>query len=109
MWKFPKNKIVKVVHDVASHRNGICGVPFSVVLFDDIDNRRMVGVVFDTNPFEVAVFEVAKLADGDIAFGSNSWRGDVYCDELKKAIRKWQNSRNEIANMEEASNDQNAN
>jgi hypothetical protein len=29
---------------------------------------------------------MSKLAAGDIAFGSNSWRGDQYEPHLRKAI-----------------------
>ena len=32
------------------------------------------------------MLDVAKLAAGDIAFGSNSWRGDQYEPDLRKAI-----------------------
>lgn len=32
------------------------------------------------------VLDVAKLAEGDIAFGSNSWRGDDYEPDLRRAI-----------------------
>jgi hypothetical protein len=32
------------------------------------------------------VLAVDKLAAGDIAFGSNSWRGDRYESELRKQI-----------------------
>ena len=44
-----------------------------------------VGIVFD-EPAHCAVLDVAKLAAGDIAFGSNSWRGDEYEPELRRAI-----------------------
>ena len=49
---------------------------------------RMVASVFD-DPGQVAVYEVAKLADPEIgvAFGENSWRGDRYEPELREAIK----------------------
>lgn len=72
--------------DIASHRNGICGAPFHVVLFDDqgTEGSRKVAVLFD-EPYHCAVFDVAKLAAGDIAFGSNSFRGDHYEPHLRAA------------------------
>ena len=41
-------------------------------------------------PYQCAVLDVAKLAAGDIAFGSNSWRGDNYEANLRKAIKMHQ-------------------
>ena len=74
--------------DIAFHRNGACGAPFEVVLFEDkgIDGSRKVAVLFEGNSF-CAVLDVAKLAAGDIAFGSNSWRGDDYEPGLRQALR----------------------
>ena len=77
-----------VVH-IAHHRNGMCGEPFHVVLFEDNpgpEASRKVGIVFDA-PHHVAVLDIAKLAAGDIAFMSNSWRGDVYEPHLRNAIQ----------------------
>ena len=61
--------------------------PFAVVLFKERgrDGSRKVGIVFD-EPYHCAVLDVAKLAAGDIAFGSNSWRGDDYEPHLRHAI-----------------------
>jgi hypothetical protein len=74
--------------DFAHHRNGICGAPFAVVLFDDTgpEGSRKVAILFDTT-YHCAVLDVDKLAKGDIAFGSNSWRGDCFEQSLRKAIR----------------------
>jgi hypothetical protein len=80
-----KTNIIKI----ARHRNGICGAPFHVVLFEDNpgpEGSRKVGIVFDES-HHCAVLDVAKLAAGDIAFGSNSWRGDVYEPHLRNAIQ----------------------
>jgi len=81
-----KLKIITIAH----HRNGVGGAPFDVVLFDEAkrahpENHRKVGIVFD-EPGHVAVLDIAKLAAGDIAFGSNSWRGDNYEPHLRDAI-----------------------
>ena len=60
------------------HRNGICGAPFAVVLFEDpgTEGSRKVAILFE-EPHHCAVLDVDKLAARDIAFGSNSWRGDI--------------------------------
>ena len=80
-----KTNIITIAH----HRNGIDAAPFHVVLFEDNpgpEGSRKVGIVFD-EPHHCAVLDVAELAAGDIAFGSNSWRGDVYEPRLRDAIR----------------------
>ena len=55
------------------HRNGICGAPFAVVLFEDggPEGSRKIGILFD-EPYHCAFLDVAKLAAGDIAFASLS-------------------------------------
>ena len=75
--------------DTAFHRNGLCGAPFHVVLFDDEgpECSRKVAILFEEQHC-CAVLDVDKLAKGDIAFGSNSFRGDLYEHDLRKAIRK---------------------
>ncbi len=49
--------------------------------------HQMVGLVFD-EPGHVAVLDVSLLSDPavGVAFGKNSWRGDQYERELRKAI-----------------------
>jgi hypothetical protein len=76
------------VVDLAYHRNGICGAPFHVVLFDDTEdeNTRKVGILFDQR-FHCAVLDVAKLANGNIIFGQNSYRGDTFEDTLRNALK----------------------
>jgi hypothetical protein len=75
----------------AHHRNGICGAPFHAIVFTDDDNEDnpKLGIVFDQEA-HCAVLDVMKLANGDIAFGSNSWRGDDYESALRAAIRQEQ-------------------
>jgi hypothetical protein len=75
-----------IIDSIARHRNGICGAPFHVVLFRDPDEGRMLGIVFDL-AYHVAVFNIDKLALGNIAFGVNSWRGDRYEPQLRRAIQ----------------------
>lgn len=74
------------IENIQHHRNGVCGAPFHVLIFRDPDEGRMVGVVFE-QACHVAVFNLDKLAAGDIAFCVNSWRGDRYEPHLRKAIR----------------------
>lgn len=45
----------------------------------------MLGIVFGQE-CHVAVFNLDKLAAGNIAFGINSWRGDSYDPHLRDAI-----------------------
>ncbi|MBX9623994.1 MAG: hypothetical protein K2X82_09315 [Gemmataceae bacterium] len=74
---------------ITYHRNGICGAPFYPVIFRDPDEGQMLGVVFDAG-HHVAVFNLDKLALGNVAFGVNSWRGDRYEPHLRRAIATWQ-------------------
>ena len=73
------------IENIQYHRNGVCGAPFHVLIFRDPDEGRMVGIVFE-QPQHVAVFNLDKLASGNIAFGVNSWRGDRYEWPLRNAI-----------------------
>jgi len=74
--------------DLAHHRNGICGAPFDVILFEDAgpEGSRKLAILFEQEA-HCAVLDVDRLAQGDIAFGSNSWRGDHFEQPLRKAIR----------------------
>jgi len=76
---------------IARHRNGVAGSPFDVALFQERgrERRLKVAILFE-EPHYCAVLDVAKLAASDIAFGSNSWRGDNYEPPLRQAIRKHQ-------------------
>lgn len=69
------------------HRNGICGAPFHVVLFHEAASRK-VGIVFDREA-HCAVLDVDLLHRGDIAFASNSWRGDRFEPALRKSIAEY--------------------
>jgi hypothetical protein len=72
---------------IAYHRNGIGGAPFHAILFEDggPEGSRKLGIVFEA-PDHCSVLDVEKLAAGDIAFGSNSWRGDRFEPALRVAI-----------------------
>ena len=62
--------------DTNYHRNGICGAPFDVALFEDHgpQGSRKVAILFEEHS-HCAILDIAKLTQGDIAFRSNSWRG----------------------------------
>lgn len=83
-----KSRIAVKVVDWEYHRNGISGAPFHVVLFEDVsdENTRKVGILFE-KPYHCAVLDVGKLSAGSIAFGFNSYRGDVFEDTLRAALR----------------------
>lgn len=80
------------ISEPAFHRNGICGEPFQVCTFNMQENnepsRRMVAVRFADNGAEkwsnprIAVFDLDLLAEGEIRFTVNSWRGDRFVDDL---------------------------
>jgi hypothetical protein len=70
------------------HGNGENGTPFHAVLFCDLDYGNMLGVVFD-HPGQVAVFNVGQLANGSIAYGVNTWNGDVYEPYLRTAVENY--------------------
>jgi len=99
------------IHEVAYHRNGICGTGFHVIRFADNDEQReFVGVVFGYNPVcyrddetgefddpvymdpHVAVLD-ADLVIESVEFGVNSWRGDTYAEKLYKAIDTYSEER----------------
>ena len=73
----------------AFHPNGISGEPFQVCTFTmrehDDPPRRMVAIRFQDderlNP-RIAVFDLDLLAQGEISFTVNSWRGDCFAADL---------------------------
>jgi len=91
---------IKII-DIQHHRNGVGGEPFFAVLFHDNElDRDMIASVFpeydSTDEYivgaegRVAVYDVEMLAERNIAFGENSWRGDYYENVLVGAIREYQ-------------------
>jgi hypothetical protein len=72
------------IQQIEHHRNGVAGEPFDVVKFKE-GRRKMLGIVFDDERY-VAVFDRDLLAQDVITFGVNSWRGDDYEPQLRKAI-----------------------
>jgi len=85
------------VKSMDSHRNGICGQPFHVVLFDWKDDdtgqmRHMLGIELgeeaqtDLGLAPTFVLDVDMAAAGNVKIFENSWRGDTFTDALRKAI-----------------------
>jgi hypothetical protein len=92
-------KYVTEIEHIAHHRNGVMGEPFYVVTFKSSDGgalEKMVAIVLDEDAEAhlgarpVFVLNVDKLAEGRIAFGDNSYRGDQFEPQLRAAIRKWE-------------------
>jgi hypothetical protein len=82
------------------HRNGISGSPFIVVLFRSQEGTReaqeMVGIVFEERG-AVAVLDRSLLAEGNVRFGENSFRGDVFEPMLRTVIMRWDAEQNQSA------------
>jgi hypothetical protein len=103
---YPHYRTIAKIVDIAYHRNGVAGYGFHVVLFKprpgevagDSMASPMVAVLFDASEdsdpalaqqCRTAVLAVPHLAKGNITFGSNSWRGDNWDDDLRDAIKRW--------------------
>jgi hypothetical protein len=83
--------------EIAYHRNGICGEGFHVAIVESEiepgDVRKMLCVTFGAHEegtaggYRTAVFDLALLAQDNIKFGQNSWRGDHWhpfmCETVK--------------------------
>jgi len=68
------------------HRNGIGGLGFYAILFDEAEHGRMIASLFD-QPGACAVYTLEGLNAGNIMFAhGNSWRGDVYEEVLRPAL-----------------------
>ena len=75
--------------DASFHRNGIGGVGFYAIIFDDKDEGRMVASLFD-DPGYTAIYNIKMLGDNNIAFAQrNSWRGDKYEEALRPLLKAW--------------------
>lgn len=73
------------------HRNGVGGAPFNVCLIKHKQGRRvhnMVGIRFD-GVGECAILDIELLAQGNIKFGENSWRGDYFIGAVDAAIQEY--------------------
>lgn len=69
------------------HRNGVGGAPFKVALVDDPNDGDVKLVIMFEERYHTAVLSLDKLIQNeDIEFGSNSYRGDRYDDELRAEL-----------------------
>ena len=82
------------IRDIQWHRNGISGVGFYAILFNDPAQGDMVATLFDEKGY-CTVLRVPDLSDPEkgVKFGINSWRGDYYESTLRKAAESWQSGR----------------
>lgn len=76
------------VETVARHRNGVAGAPFHVVLFRDEEGRKLAVVFGEIG--HVAVLDLTLAAAGEVRFGFNSFRGDVYEPLLRAAVEEFE-------------------
>lgn len=70
----------------AHHRNGVCGEPFDVAIVDDGESKKVVILFGEKNT--CAVLDIKMLAEGNIRFGENSWRGDQYDEAVRTKVRR---------------------
>lgn len=69
------------------HRNGVGGAPFKVALVDDPSDGDVKLVIMFEEKYHTAVLSLDKLIQNeDIEFGSNSYRGDQFDDELRAEL-----------------------
>ncbi len=84
-----RKRLIERIIEIDYHRNGISGAPFHAVRFTHIDDagerRYLLATVFEEKG-AVAVLATDRLLEQGVAFGVNSWRGDQFEPELRKAI-----------------------
>lgn len=68
------------------HRNGVGGMGFHIALVDDAGEGDTKLVIMFDQQYYTAVLSLDKLKNGDIAFGSNSYRGDRFDDALRSCL-----------------------
>jgi hypothetical protein len=75
--------------EASYHRNGIEGMGFYAILFNDKENGKMLAHLFDEEGY-CAVTKVKELSKDNIAFAcGNSWRGDVFEASLRPLLNKY--------------------
>jgi hypothetical protein len=86
-----KKKGALTIKQIEYHRNGISGIGFHAVLFqakeDETGKDTMLGIVFPEEG-AVAVIDLDMIPEHGVTFAENSWRGDWFEDDLRKAILK---------------------
>jgi hypothetical protein len=83
------------IRDVAYHRNGISGLPFWVVLFNDTDAGMFNQVAtIDEDGKDCRVINAGLVVTaGEIGNRHmNTWRGDYYLQKIKEAMQEHKNN-----------------
>ena len=80
--------------DAVTHRNGVSGAPFNIgVMKGEVDGKQrdMLIIQFNDDVEYTAVFDFDKLKKGDYSFGDgkNSWRGDQFGGDFKRAVDRF--------------------
>jgi len=77
--------------EVNWHRNGGGGEGFYTGFFDWMNDKKewqkMFYVIYDRDGY-CSILDARLLTKGDVVFMSNSWRGDHFEPELRRAIKK---------------------
>lgn len=73
--------------DSASHRNGVGGNPFRVAVVKDGNDHDHKLVIMFEDQYSTAVLSLDQLfSNQTIAFGENSYRGDLFDDALRDKL-----------------------
>ena len=86
---------IKII-DASYHRNGVGGMGFYAIIFEDSDEKgRMIASLFD-EPGYCAVYNIEELNKNNIEFANgNSWRGDYYERFLRPCLAALKGNKNE--------------
>lgn len=83
------------IKEVSWHRNGIGGEGFHAVYFHysepGEEPKKMLAILFD-DPGQCAVIQLDQPGEFTVQFGRNSWRGDHFETQLRKAIKTHKSS-----------------
>jgi hypothetical protein len=79
---------LKSIEALDYHRNGVGGRGFYVGIFKTVKGERYLAIrTNDADGVGCFVLDLDKAHAGNIAFGSNSWRGDVFIDEASRLVK----------------------
>ena len=73
------------IHAIEYHRNGVAGNGFHAILFTCPEHGNFLATVFPEKG-QCAVINTDLLITNGVKLGINSWRGDWFETELRKAI-----------------------
>jgi len=78
------------IREVARHRNGVAGLPFYVVLFNDTDAGMFNQLaMIDEDGKDCRVINAGLVVTGGHIgqqIGMNTWRGDCYLSDIHDAM-----------------------